>query len=121
MSRKLSRYSKAYVISRVREFPGWTDDIEDVPADDKENGEAKANGETDDSSEKQPQPVVYVYDDYTVHHGVYPDEKVIFDDVTDEWKNFCHNELGFSIPDYFHDIIAEREAPVVETDEHSEE
>ncbi len=43
---------------------------------------------------------VFIQDDYTVTADVYKDENIIFDDVNEQWIDFCKNELCFNIPDY---------------------
>jgi hypothetical protein len=35
-----------------------------------------------------------------VTDGIFQDENVIFDAVTDPWQEFCNGSLGFSIPEY---------------------
>ena len=32
---------------------------------------------------------------FTVTDGIFIDENIIFDDVTDAWKDFCQNVLEF--------------------------
>lgn len=43
---------------------------------------------------------VFIQDDYTVTADVYKDERVIFDEVNEQWIDFCKSKLGFTIPDY---------------------
>jgi len=40
----------------------------------------------------------YVQDDYTVTASIFLGEKVAFQDVTEEWKEFCRNRLQFEVP-----------------------
>ena len=42
--------------------------------------------------------ILYIHDNYTVTDGIYRDENIIFDKVTDVWKQFCEQELSFEIP-----------------------
>jgi hypothetical protein len=38
---------------------------------------------------------LYVQRTFTVTDGIFIDENIIFDDVTDAWKDFCQNVLEF--------------------------
>jgi hypothetical protein len=49
--------------------------------------------------------VVFLHQDYTVTRSIWAGEDVLFDNVTDEWKNFCNTELRFVVPDAL-DLIA---------------
>lgn len=43
--------------------------------------------------------VVFLHQDYTVTKSIWSGEDVIFDNVNDQWKDFCSNELRFAVPD----------------------
>lgn len=73
----MGKYCKAYLLKQFRQFNQW-----------KENQEV-----TEDS-------VLYLQENYVVTDGIYKDENIIFDNVTDEWKDFCHQVLEFEIPNY---------------------
>lgn len=49
--------------------------------------------------------VVFLHQDYTVTKSIWAGEDVLFDNVTDEWKEFCNTELRFVVPDTL-DLIA---------------
>jgi hypothetical protein len=85
---ELGRYCKAYPLSSLRAFPGWS--------------EAAANARPEDPAADAPAPrsltddsVVYVHEDLTVTDGVFPGENVLFDGVTPEWEAFCRGSLEF--------------------------
>lgn len=81
----MHKYCKAYHISAMRQFPNWTEKLE-------ENEVA-----LDDDS------IVYLWDDFTVVRSpVVPDKGLVFDAVTEEWKDFCQTALQFSIPEDLH-------------------
>jgi hypothetical protein len=42
--------------------------------------------------------VIYIHDDFVVRRGIFPEDEVVFDHVTDEWKRFCQERLKFEIP-----------------------
>jgi hypothetical protein len=85
---EIGRYCKAYLLSQLRNFPGWT--------------EAAENARVDDPDTKSPAPrplsgesIVYLQEDFTVTDGVFPGENVLFANVTAEWEHFCRDELDF--------------------------
>ena len=70
------KYCTAYHVSDLRRYPSWT--------------ETQQLGDED---------VVFVHQDYTVTKSIWAGEDVIFDNVSDQWKDFCNNELRFTVPD----------------------
>ncbi len=95
----MGKYCKAYQLKDLRRFSGWTEIPENARLEQAEQG--KGNGDeiemprmlTDDS-------IVYIQENNVVTDGAYKDENIIFDQVTREWIDYCHNELGFEIPVY---------------------
>jgi ankyrin repeat protein len=77
------KYCTAYHLSDLRRYPSWTSELPDLGDDD----------------------VVFLHQDYTVTKSIWAGEDVVFDKVTDEWKNYCSNELRFAVPDSL-DLIA---------------
>jgi len=43
--------------------------------------------------------VVFLHGDYSVTRSIWSNEDVVFDKVTEDWKNFCKSELRFAVPD----------------------
>jgi len=43
---------------------------------------------------------LYLQENYVVTDGIFKDENIIFDNITSEWKEFCHKTLAFEIPVY---------------------
>jgi hypothetical protein len=39
---------------------------------------------------------LYLHDNFVVTDGVFVDQNIIFDDVTEGWKDYCVNILGFN-------------------------
>lgn len=76
----MSRYAKAYPVSRLREFSLWNEKRSVEPV------------------EGEPDAYVFVHENLIVTGGVFQDTDIIFDSITDEWKEFCANKLEFSIP-----------------------
>ena len=75
-----STYSKVYPMARFREFPAWTEKIPGLQVSDELEAYA------------------FLHDSYVVTADVFVDQKVVFDEVTAEWVDFCKNCLGFVVP-----------------------
>lgn len=71
-----SRYCKAYPAEKFREFNGWTQQRETTTK------------------------VWFLHESYAVTEGIYPNEEVIFDATSDEWKQFCREKLQFNVPQW---------------------
>jgi len=71
------KYCTAYHLGDLRKFSAWSSDAQDLSDDD----------------------VVFLHQDYTVTKSIWTGEDVVFDKVTDDWKEFCNNELRFAVPD----------------------
>lgn len=88
----LGKHCRAYPLSRLREFPGWTEKPENARTIRKEvAGEiVQARRDLTDAD------YVYLQSNFTVTDGIFIDENVIFDEVTPEWTEFCRKDLGYS-------------------------
>lgn len=73
-------YSRAYHLRDLKQFSGWSEI-------------AAADGE--ESSDDQ---IVFIHQDFRVTETIWPDEKVIIDQISDSWREFCANTLGFKVP-----------------------
>ena len=73
---KMGQYCKAYPLAAMRQFAGWH-----------ESGDPPDNDH-----------IVYLQENYVVTDGIFIDENVIFDEVTDEWIEFCQKTLNFELP-----------------------
>lgn len=94
---EMGRYCKAYLASSLRKFSGWSERADQLRRETKyEDGketEIPREGLLDDD-------ILYVQENYVVTDGIFKDQNVIFDNVSQEWKTFCTDELKFEIPDY---------------------
>jgi hypothetical protein len=108
-----SNYCAAYELKRLREYPGWSERAENARVDKQEvdGKEIEVRRELTDDS------IVYIHDSYIVTDGIYKDMNLLFDDVTDAWKEFCHSTLGFEIPVYEPIEIQVAPEPAAETAE----
>ena len=77
------KYCTAFHVSDLRRYSGWTSEVQDLNDDD----------------------VVFLHQDYTVTKSIWAGEDVIFNNVNEQWKEFCNNELQFAVPDAL-DLIA---------------
>lgn len=84
-------YMKAYYLRDLRRYGGWDESRFDASTLPEGEPEERAIL-TDDS-------IVYLGDDYRVTRDVFDESPVIFDAVTEEWRAFCHDTLGFEIPE----------------------
>jgi hypothetical protein len=86
----IGKYCKPCQLSRLRQFPGWSERRENARTIRKE-----IDGETVESTRELTDALyVYVHYDFTVTDGIFIDENIIFSDVTPEWISFCRSLLG---------------------------
>lgn len=94
----VKNYARAYLLRDLRKFSDWREEKinwkETVPAS--ENG---------NSPELSDDDIVFLHQDFTVTHLIWPGENVIFNQVTPEWSSFCAQELQYRVPDAL-DLIA---------------
>jgi hypothetical protein len=92
----LGKYSKAYPLSQLRQFPGWVEKSENARTVRRE-----VNGETiEEPRGLTGTDYVYVHRNFTVTDGIFIDENIIFDKVTPEWIDYCRTVLALSHPDF---------------------
>jgi ankyrin repeat protein len=77
------KYCSAVYLKDLRRYSAWA-----------ENG-TDSNG----NQPLQDDNVVFLHGDYSVTRSIWANEDVVFNKVTDEWKNFCDSELQFAVPD----------------------
>jgi len=89
----MGTYCKAYPITRLREFRGWTENAQNARKVEKqvEGAKVEAPRELTDND------FLYLQENYIVTDGIFLDENVIFDQVTPEWLEFCKNSLNFDL------------------------
>lgn len=94
---EMSNYCKAYLAKQFRDYEGFDPDLSALRPETEEEGgqEVEIPRETLEDDD-----ILYLHDSYIVTDGVFNDEHVLFDKVTDEWKRFCHEKLEFEVPEY---------------------
>jgi hypothetical protein len=84
--KETGRYCKAYLVQDLREFPEWDALAARKPAAESSGLTPSGWGDTD---------YLFLQEDYTVTDGLFLNENVVFDHVTDSWRTFCERQLGF--------------------------
>jgi hypothetical protein len=80
---EMAKYSKAYVAEQFRQYPEWSERTE------------PAQVSAGDDATAESVEYFFLHDNYVVTSGIFRDQNVAFDAVTDEWRNFCHEVLRF--------------------------
>lgn len=94
---EMGSYCKAYLAEQLRAFPGWSANTGNLRP-----GTKEVDGEEVEVAreELKDDDILYIQEDYIVTDGIFRDEHVVFDQVTDEWKRYCHEQLDFEVPHY---------------------
>ncbi|MCP3963434.1 MAG: hypothetical protein GY719_36830 [bacterium] len=92
---EMGKYCKAYYVKDFRAIKGWEENLEALRPETREEDGQEVEVER---TELEDDDILYLHDSYIVTDGIFTDENIIFDKVTDIWKAACHEELGFEIP-----------------------
>jgi hypothetical protein len=98
MAKNMGNYCKAYPVSQLRRYPKWTEKTPPLHAGSREPDGSKLSESSAGSSEDS--DYVYLHEDYTVTAGIFLNENLVFDEVSEEWRSFCEQELGFRSPSF---------------------
>lgn len=90
------KYCLACHLKGLRQFPAWTENTLAVKTQ-HSNGHSPETKEAEQSLSDE--SIVYLHHDYTVTRSIWHNEDVIFNRITQEWKDFCSNTLDFHVPD----------------------
>lgn len=110
---QMGRYCKAYLAKQFRQFPGWRENLQnlrqEVKTDNKKDDQK--DEQTPARTEIQDDDVLYLQENYVVTDDIFKNQYIIFDQITDEWKTFCHDTLKFEIPTFIDpkEIVKETE------------
>jgi hypothetical protein len=106
----MGKYCKAYPVDRLREFKAWRENAQNIKRELRQvNGkEEQVERELTDSD------YLYVQENFTVTDGIFLDENTIFDNVSNEWVEFCRNNLGFKVPEHEVTTSSQGSGPVAE-------
>ena len=86
----MGNYCKAYPVERLRAFPGWTE--KDWKSSKPSDPAKSETAPPDDPGH------FYLQENYIVTADIFLDQYVVFDQVSDEWRAFCHDILKFENP-----------------------
>lgn len=89
--KKMSRYCKAYTVEKLSAYPHWNELAHNGPA----------------KEQNTDHEYFFLHDNFVVTKDVFVDEDVVFDAITDEWKEFCTSALDFQVPQEVLAIAAE--------------
>ena len=92
---EMGKYCKAYLAQDFRKYSDWKENLDNLRQEESDDGK-----EVEKRTELKDDDILYLQETYIVTDGIFLDENIIFDDVTEEWKTFCTNELKFEIPEY---------------------
>jgi len=85
----MGSYCKAYPIGRFEEYAGWRE----KPLPPAPEGTENADDEPLDDR------YLFLQETFVVTDGIFLDERIVFDEVTPEWIEFCRAGLEFSVPE----------------------
>ena len=89
----MPQYCKAYRVEDLSKFPQWS--------------EGNVDGLSDDD--------ICFWDDFTAAKSCFDDSERIFSEVTEPWRQFCIETLGFEIPDDLKELVAQQQAEEAQT------
>jgi len=92
----MGRYCKAYPITQLRQYPGWTENAQNV----RKESQTIDGEEVEVDRQLTEEDFLYLQENFVVTDGIFKDENVIFDNVTPEWIEYCKSELQFQVPVY---------------------
>jgi hypothetical protein len=89
----MSNYCKAYPTDRLQQYDAWKKNTQYAGKEKRiVNGkEIEVKQGLDESG------FLYLHDNFVVTSGIFVDQDIVFDDVTEEWKDFCQHVLGFKV------------------------
>ena len=94
MMSTLGKHCKGYPLKLFRQFPHWTENRKNARRVRQEvDGEiVEVNRDLTDST------YLYLQEDFTVTDSIFVNENIIFNNVTEEWIDYCLNVLGVQFP-----------------------
>src|SRR2546422_468135 len=92
----MGKYCKAYPVARLRQFSGWQENLLNLR---KEKKEVEGK-QVEMSRELTDDDHLYLQENLVVTDGIFLDENIIFDKVSEEWEQYCREVLKFEVPVY---------------------
>ena len=100
---KMGKYCKAYSVRKLAEFSGWTVNTDQLRPEKRSVDEEKRSVDEKEGEavrDEADSTYFYLQENFTVTDGVFIDENVVFDQVTDDWVAFCRGTLKFEVPSF---------------------
>lgn len=85
------KYCKAYYLKDLRTFPGWAESRINWKVTNQTKQDLPDHGQLVDEK------VVFIHQDFTVTESMWHNENVIFNQVSESWRDFCQQALGFKV------------------------
>ena len=92
----MSKYCKVCFLKQFRQYEQWQENSENAATETNKTDEQ----ETEVPRKLTDESILYLQENYVVTDGLFRDRNIIFENVTPEWQEFCHQKLNFKIPDY---------------------
>ena len=88
----MGSYCKAYPLSKLRAFTDWQEMADNARVEEQQ---------IDDMEVESPRPltdddILFLQENYVVTDGIFIDENIIFNAVSEAWIDYCRHELAFS-------------------------
>ena len=91
---QMGRYCKAHPITKLRQFQDWKPNTKNLRKEKKQ-----VDGKEVEMIRELPDDdYLYLQENYVVTDGIFIDQNIVFDNVTQEWVSFCKDTLQFEIP-----------------------
>lgn len=93
---EMGKYCKAYPVARLRQFSGWQENLLNLRKEKKEvdGKQVEVSRELTDDDH------LYLQENLVVTDGIFLDENIIFDKVSEEWEQYCREVLKFEVSVY---------------------
>src|SRR5215204_5386744 len=91
-------YCKAYPIERFQEFNKWNEHAKPISSVNQSDGDS-ATARPEETALRE--RILFLQENFVVTASIFLDEHIVFDKVTDEWKDFCQNVLEFKVPEQY--------------------
>jgi uncharacterized protein len=86
------KYCKAYHLRDLRAFSGWVEERIDWKVTNQSEQVLPDHGKFADDM------VVFIHQDFTVTETMWHNENVIFNQISESWRDFCQQVLCFRVP-----------------------
>ena len=93
---KMGKYCKAYPVPRFRQYPFWAESTENL----RKRFQTLDGVQTESQRPLTEDDFLYLQENFVVTDGIFLDQNVVFQEVTEDWIEFCRDNLKFEVPAY---------------------